>query len=174
MTYKVFDGTLNLTQFIQLKPLLVMYFIYVFVTTFLFSSYNFLTLFDVQRFKFPLQDKVIWFPWERNILRIAKSTDVVRLRHSSDVHQVWSSVGALFFIPSTSQAENHWRWARVNYLWCPFSFSFLCRCFHKQDLRRLNYVNTVIFISELFTGEDCRIGPPPKVHLSVSIPCKKG
>jgi len=59
MTYKVFDGTLNLTQFIQLKPLLVMYFIYVFVTTFLFSSYNFLTLFDVQRFKFPLQDKVI-------------------------------------------------------------------------------------------------------------------
>jgi len=23
-------------------------------------------------------------------------------------------------------------------------------------------------------GEDYRIGPPPKVHLSVSIPCKKG
>ena len=22
--------------------------------------------------------------------------------------------------------------------------------------------------------EVCRIGPPPKVHLSVSIPCKKG
>jgi len=39
----------------------------------------------------------------------------------------------------------------VNYLWFPFSFSFLCRCFHKQDSRRLNCVKTVIFISELFT-----------------------
>jgi len=125
---------LNLIQLAQLKPLWVIYFIYVFVTTFSFSSYNILTLLDVQRFKFPLQDKVIWFPWERNILRIAKSTDVVWLCHSSDVHQIWSSVGALFFIPSTSQAENHWRWARELSL-VSFFFFILMSLFSQTRLK---------------------------------------